>query len=216
MWRTAFAQDDMAMMATRTLAVAGMSAPVLFTTLVIVQGVLVPDYSHVAMPISALTAWPTGWIQRLNFYAFGSSMAAFAVGLHLGVQPTRGGAAGFALLAIGGVGIVAAGVFPWKMVDGVPTETPLHVAAAIPSFAATAAGLIVFSRRLKADPRWRDLAAYTLASGIGVLLLFVTLGWFAIEDDAPLHPWAGLLQRVICAVWFTCTIVLAVRLRRLA
>jgi hypothetical membrane protein len=206
----------MAMQATRTLALAGMIAPVLFVTLVIVQGALAPDYSHVAMPISALTAWPTGWIQKLNFYVFGSSMAAFAVGLHRNVQPTRGGAAGFALLAIGGAGIVAAGVFPWKMVDGVPTETPLHVAAAIPSFAATAAGLVVFSRRLKVDPRWRDLAAYTLSSGIVMLLLFVTLGWFAIEDDAPLHPWAGLLQRVICAVWFTCTIVLAVRLRRLA
>ena len=120
------------------------------------------------------------------------------------------------LLMVSGVGIVLAGVFSWKMVDGRPTETPPHVAAAVMSFAATAAGLIVFSRRLKADPRWRDLAAYTLSSGVVVLLLFVTLGWLAIEDDAPLHPWAGLLQRVICAVWFTCTIVLAVRLRRLA
>lgn len=51
---------------------------------------------------------------------------------------------------------------------------------------------------------------------IVILLLFVTLGWFALADDAPLHPWAGLLQRVVCAVWFTCTIVFAVRLRRLA
>src|SRR5262245_14789332 len=207
---------SVAMPATRTLALAGMIATVLFLTRVIVQGALAPDYSHVAMPISALAAWPAGWIQRLNFYVFGISMAAFAVGLHRNVRPTRGGAAGFALLAIGGAGIVAAGVFPWKMVDGVPTETPLHVAAAIPSFAATAAGLIAFSRRLKADPRWRDLAAYTLSSGIAMLLLFVTVGWFAIEDDAPLHPWAGLLQRVVCAVWFTCTIVLAMRLRRLA
>jgi len=29
-------------------------------------------------------------------------------------------------------------------------------------------------------------------------------------------PWAWLLQRVLCAVWFTMLIVLAVRLRRVA
>jgi hypothetical membrane protein len=206
----------MAMLATRTTALAGMIAPVLFTTLVIVQGVLAPDYSHVAMPISALAAWPAGWIQRFNFCVFGSLMTLYTVGMHRGVKATPGGVIGFMLLMVSGVGIVLAGVFSWKMVDGRPTETPPHVAAAVMSFAATAAGLIVFSRRLKADPRWRDLAAYTLSSGVVVLLLFVTLGWLAIEDDAPLHPWAGLLQRVICAVWFTCTIVLAVRLRRLA
>jgi ABC-type transport system involved in cytochrome c biogenesis permease subunit len=69
---------------------------------------------------------------------------------------------------------------------------------------------------MKADPRWRDLAMYTLCTGMVILALFVLLGFFAIDDGAPLHPWAGLLQRILCAVWFTCTIVLAVRLRRLA
>ena len=199
--------------AIRTLALAGLIVPAWFTTLVIVQGVLAPDYSHVALPISALAAWPRGWIQNLNFYVSGSLLAALAVGLHRGVLKTRGGVAGAALLVASGLAS-RCWCIPWKMVDGVP-KTP-GVAAAVMSFAATAAGLIVFSRRLRADPRWRDLAAYALSSGIVILLLFVTLGWFAIEDDAPLHPWAGLLQRVVCAVWFTCTIVLAVRLRRLA
>jgi len=107
-------------------------------------------------------------------------------------------------------------VFPWKMVDGVPTETPAHVAAAITSFAATGLGLIVFSRRMNMDLRWRDLSAFTMIVGIAVLLLFVTLGFFAIDDGAPLHPWAGLIQRVLCALWFTCMIVLASRLRALS
>ena len=59
-------------------------------------------------------------------------------------------------------------------------------------------------------------AAYTMGTGIAVLLLFFTLGLFAIDDGTPLHPWAGLIQRVLCAVWFTCMVVLALRLRRLA
>ena len=52
-----------------------------------------------------------------------------------------------------------------------------------------------------------------MITGIVVLLLFVAVGFFAIDDGAPLHAWAGLLQRVLCAVWFTCLIVLSLRLR---
>jgi hypothetical membrane protein len=200
----------------RTLALAGIIGPVWFVTLVTVQGFLLPDYSHIRMPISALAAWPTGWIQVLNFCVFGSLIVAFAFGLHLGVQPTRGGAVGISLLAAGGVGIIAAGVFSWKMVDGVPTATPAHLMAAIPSFAATGLGLIVFSRRMRADVHWRDLSTYTLMTGIAVLVIFVTLGRFGVDDGAPLHPWAGLIQRILCAIWFACLIVLARHLRALA
>ena len=101
------------------------------------------------------------------------------------------------------------------MVDGVPTVTRGHVIAAVPSFAATGLGLTVFSQRLRADVRWRGLWTYTLLTGIAVLLLFATIGIFAVADNAPLHPWAGLLQRILCAAWFTCVIVLARRLRSL-
>ena len=199
----------------RTLALAGIIGPVGFTTLVIVQGLLLPDYSHVRMPISALAAWPTGWIQILNFCVSGVLIVAFAIGLNMGVQPTRRGAMGVALLVASGLGIIGAGVFSWKMIDGVPTETPAHAAAAILSFAATGLGLIIFSRRMNADLRWRDLSTFTMIAGIVVLLLFVTVGFFAIDDGAPLHPWAGLIQRILCAVWFTCLVVLACRLRSL-
>jgi hypothetical membrane protein len=99
------------------------------------------------------------------------------------------------------------------MVDGVPNETAPHVIGAVMVFTATGLGLIVFSRRMIADPRWRDLATYTMLTGIAVLLMFGAVGFFAIDDRGPLHAWAGLLQRVLCATWFTCLIVLALRLR---
>jgi hypothetical membrane protein len=198
---------------TVTIALAGIIGPIWFTTFVVLQGFLLPDYSHVRLPISALAAWPTGWIQNINFYVTGVLAMAFAVALHHGVQPTRRGGAGVALLVLGGLGVVWAGLFPWKMVDGVPTETAPHVIGAVMAFAATGLGCIVFSRRMINDPRWRDLATYTMLTGIAVLLLFVAVGFFAIDDGAPLHAWAGLLQRVLCAVWFTCLIVLALRLR---
>jgi hypothetical membrane protein len=64
------------------LAVAGIAAPILFTALVVIQGLLQPDYSHIVMPISALAVWPYGWIQNANFYVFGSLMTATAIGRH--------------------------------------------------------------------------------------------------------------------------------------
>jgi hypothetical membrane protein len=198
---------------TRTLALAGIVGPLLFTALVILQGLLQPDYSHVRMPISALAAWPTGWIQDLNFFIVGTLMIAFALALHRSVQPSRRGRTGFLLLAAGGLGVLLAGIFPWRMVDGVPTETPSHVVAAITTFAASGVGLVAFSRRMAGDPHWCDLASYTMLTGIAVLLLFVVVGFFAIDDGAPLHPWAGLLQRLLCAAWFACLITLAIRLR---
>jgi hypothetical membrane protein len=193
-----------------------MAGPILFTVLVILQGLLQPDYSHVKDPISALAAWPAGWIQNLNFFAFGALMTAFVLGLNYGVRPSPRGIAGVVLLLLGSIGIVLSGVFPWRLLNGVPTETPQHVAAAVVVFALTPLGLIVFSRRMKADQRWQGLAGYTLATGIVMALLFPVMGALAIPETGPLHPWAGLLQRVICAVWFTCVLVLAARLRSLA
>ena len=199
-----------------TLAYAGLIGPVLFTGLVIWQGLLNPTYSHVSLPISALEAWPTGWIQRLNFWAVGVLNIAFAYAMHLGVQPARRGAMGMPLLILGGIGIVSAGLFPWVMVDGVPTETPAHAVAAIITFAATGLGWLMFSRRMSADQEWRDLSTYARAASIAMLVLFVALGGFAIADGTPLHPWAGLIQRVLCAIWFTLLIVMAIRLRQVA
>jgi hypothetical protein len=69
---------------------------------------------------------------------------------------------------------------------------------------------------MSADRQWRVLSTYTMATSVGILVLFIALGFFAVDDGTPLHLWAGLLQRVLCAVWFTLLIVLAIRLRRVA
>ena len=139
-------------------------------------------------------------------------MIAFAVGLHHGIRAGQGGGTGIALMLVGAAGIILAGVFPWIMVNGVPTETPPHVVGAVLTFLGAGLGLLALSRRLRADPRWQDLATYTMATGIVVLLLFVVVGFFAVDPGAPFNSWAGLLQRVLVAIWFSCLIVLARRL----
>ncbi len=73
------------------------------------------------------------------------------------------------------------------------------------------------SRRLAADPRWRSLATYTLVAGIVALAGFVVTGTLVLPDGAPLHDWAGLVQRlIIIVVVFPCRVALALRLRQVA
>jgi Protein of unknown function (DUF998) len=76
------------------LAAAGILGPVVFAVVAVVQGLLRPGYSFVADPVVALVAGPSGWVQDLNFVVLGAAMIAFAVGLRLGVRPTRWAVAG--------------------------------------------------------------------------------------------------------------------------
>ena len=198
------------------LALAGIIGPIWFIALVIVQEVLQPDYSQVAMPISALAAWPKGWMQNLNFFVAAALNAAFTLGLHDGMRPTRFGVAGIALLLASCVGLVVAGLYPWINVNGVPTEPPGHVVGAVMTFAGASTGLMILSRRVAADPQWRSVSGYVLATGIVMLILFIIVGGFAIEEGTPFHRWTGLLQRILVAVWFACTMVIARRARRVA
>jgi hypothetical membrane protein len=198
------------------LAVAGIAGPIVFALGVIAQSLFHPGYSQVKLPISALAAWPGGWIQDANFVVFGTLTIAYAVGLHLGLRPSRAGVLGPALLVLSGIGLVIAGVFPWKAVEGEFVVPAGHLVGALLAFLGTGSALVVVSRRLAADPRWSGLAAYALGSGIVIVALFgVTLA-LVVPPEAPLHPWGGLVQRVTLAVWLPCMVVLALRVLRVA
>lgn len=198
------------------LGAAGVIGPILFTGTFIVQGLLRPTYSHVAEPVSALAAGPNGWVQDLNFLVFGPLMVAYAVGLNLGLRPSRAGLIGPGLLLVSGLGLVLVGIFPARDASGAFSVGPGHMVGAFMSFLGAGAGLVVISRRMARDPMWAGLAGYALASGIAITILFLGTGALAVADDAPLHPWAGLMQRATLAVWFACTIVFALRLMRLS
>jgi hypothetical membrane protein len=198
------------------LGIIGIFGPLFFIALVIAQGILQPDYSHIAMPISALAAWPAGWMQNLNFLVFSILNAAFTIAMHNTIRSTRFGFIGIALLFASCVGMFLAGVFPWINRNGVPTETPQHVVAAILTFFCGSTGLIVLSRRMAGDGSWHNLSSYVLSTGIVMLILFIVVGFFSIEVGTPFHRWAGLLQRILAAVWIACIFVMAGRVMRIA
>ena len=199
------------------LAVAGIVGPILFTVVAVVHSLLRSDHSLVALPISALAVGPSGWVQDVNFVICGLLFLAYPIGLHLEVRQTRWGVVGPALLVLSGAGLVLAGVFPAVDASGNLTYDSLgHTVASFMAFLGTGGGFIVMSRRLAGDPGWRNLATYTLGSGIAIVVLVFAFGALAEGPSTPLHPWIGLFQWVMLAVWITCTVVLSLRLMRVA
>ena len=199
------------------LAAAGIAGLVIFAGVALVQSLLRPEHSFVADPISALAVGPSGWVQDVNFLVFGALMIAYAIGLHLGVRPTRWGVVGLAFLVLSGAGLVWAGLFPSTDATGARwDDRVLHIVAFPMTFLGGGLGLIVMSRRMAGDPRWRRVATYALATGIAVLLLLLAGAGLVRPSGAPLHPSWGLFQWALLAVWFPCTVVLALRLLRVA
>ena len=198
-----------------TLAAAGIAGPLLFTVVAVFHSLFRSDHSLVALPISALAVGPSGWVQDVNFVICGVLLLAYPIGLHLEVPQTRWGVVGPALLVVSGAGLVLAGVFPAVDASGNLTYDSLgHTVASFMAFLGTGGGFIVMSRRLGGDPSWRNLSTYTLGSGIAMVVLIFAFGALAEEPGALLHPWIGLFQWVVVAVWITCTVVLCLRLLR--
>jgi hypothetical protein len=155
-------------------------------------------------------------VQQVNFVVFGLLTIAFVVGLHLRLRPTRWGFIGPSLLLLSGMALVWAAVFRLReAAAGVTYDPGLHFVGGVTYFLSSALGLIVVSRRLAADSRFPHLGGYALGAGITGVALFVLMGVFVVPEDAPLHAWAGLAQRiVIVVVLFPCTVVVALRLLR--
>jgi hypothetical membrane protein len=196
---------------------AGILGPVLFTVGYTAQEIARADtFDPVALPVSALSIGPWGWVQQVNFALFGILTFVFAAGLHRGPSATLGGAVGPALLAVSGVGLLVAGAFSLRVdAAGAVYDPGGHRVGAVLFFLVGALGLMVLSARLRRDPRWRSIAGYTLVAGAVAATAFVAMAVFALPEQAPLHAWTGLLQRVLLLlVLFPCRIVLAVRLLR--
>jgi hypothetical membrane protein len=199
-------------------AAAGVIGPLLFTVGFVVQGLFRHDeYDPIAETVSALEAGPNGWIQQLNFFVFGILIMLFGVCLRTALQPRRRWIA-FAVVLWWAFGLLMAGLFPLRENAAGQTYDPteLHQPNGAVFFLSTWVGLAILSWCLRSDLRWRDLVPYTMITSVALAILFGVLAALAIPDSGPLHPWAGLLQRLVLAVWFPCLVVLAARLRKVA
>ena len=205
----------------RVLAGASICAPILFAMGFVMQGFLRTDlrlgYNPITQEVSDLTAGPLGWIQQVNFIVFGLLLIAFGVGLSRGIQKASPWMVGPALVVWNGIELIIAGLFPRSENAEGHIYDPLgvHMMNGMLFFLSIGIVLVILSLQLARDERWRNLAIYTRVTGILVFVLNVLNGFFAEAAGDPLHPWLGLFQRSILAVWFLCLIILGLRLWRL-
>lgn len=194
-------------------AFAGVVGPVLFSLIVLGLGSLQPEYHPWVESISAISVQPGGWLQDVNFVVFGILMGVFTIALYRGVQPGPASLTGLAASMLSALGIVFMGVFPLTLdKDGVIVHTGSHAVASLVAYGGATVGLIALARLLAADPPWTRYAAFTNKCGMAMALLFPAL-LAAMPAFSPVHMTVGVIQRAALAVWFTCTIVLALRLR---
>ena len=194
---------------------AGVLGPVLFTLVFVGQELSrIEEYSPHAEQVSALEAGPRGWIQQVNFYVFGALTMVFAVGLHRGLRPTRLGVLGPALFFVTGIAAIGAGVFPLREdAAGVTFDPGGHQAAGLTFFVGSTLALILIAFRVARDPRWHHLRYYLWAAAVALIAGNAVMVRFVIPDDAPLHDWAGLGQRIlVVGLLFPARIALSYRL----
>jgi len=199
----------------RLYALCGVIAPIFFVLMVIVEGFLVPGYSHMTQQISDLGAYALygsyALLQNLNFFVFGILMAAFAIGLRQELPASR---AITTSLGFSGVMFFLLGFFPDE-----PTPWPAAAHSLIVLVGGVSILLSEFFawRRLRrpiADEGvgWTEYGRFSLVS---LVLTIISATLFMVFGQ-PGSPVTGLLQRVMFAPSLLWIEVMALRLLRLS
>lgn len=171
---------------TRALLLCGACAGPLYVAVGLAQVLLREGFDARRHALSLMSNGELGWIQIANFVVSGLLVLAGALGLRCSLRGTPGGAIGPFLLAVYGLGLVAAGAFVADPMDGFPPGTPpgppvatswhgpLHFVAGGVGFLALIAGCLAFARRfaIRRELAW---SLYSLATGLLFLAGFASI-----------------------------------------
>jgi hypothetical protein len=127
------------------------------------------------------------------------------------------------LLALTGLGLIIAGVFPTDLI-GQPSTAhgAMHFVASILMFGALNAVFFVLVVPLRQDERWAGYARYSTITGViagGLCLASVAAALPATFNNyqaGPLAAWTGLVQRALFVVAFGWIAMVGFRLLRLS
>ena len=190
-------------------AIAGIVGPVLYTITWLVLGFLEPAYSHTQDPISNLSAIGASFalVMTIVIFIFAILIVMFAYGLQRGLPPGFWG--GPLALVITGVGYVGIALAPLNLADPGEPNILHTISATVTVFAMMLAPVLTFPR-LRKDPGWRNLSGYSIASTV------VAFAFMVIASLPTFADWAGLMQRLVLAVFIVWMVVIASRLYALS
>lgn len=196
---------------TEALLIVGIVTAVAFVVIALIEGDLRPGYSPAYHTISELSLGDRGWIQIANFVQMGLGAEAFAVGVHRNLNSSIAAV----LLAIFGLGSIAAGVFVTDPIRGYPpgasTGPPdkptwhhkVHEVTGPIQFFAIFLACLTLAGSL--DGFWR---LYTVATGVVGLGLTIATA-VTYQRGAPK---LGLVQRALVLVYWSWIVLLGMHL----
>lgn len=185
----------------------------LYFGVIVLEGLLRPDYHARTMFISELALGSRGFVQIANFIVFGLSILIFAMGVALAFGATRVGRIGVTLLVMVGICMAAGGLF---VIDPVPTagltfspvaigpyhmsfDSKFHYAVSSLAFflSPLCAFCFMFAERSNSGAAWQAFRRWSLALGIAMALGLIVMKLATMPPPTnPLQPWRGLIQRV--------------------
>jgi hypothetical protein len=180
-----------------------------FVVAALVIGSFRGRYDQLRLPISLLAVGNYGWMQIANFLICGMSMIALAQGART-ILTGRRSTWGPLLIAIVGLGLVGAGIFPTDPGRGFPPHGQaepgptmhghLHDVFSLAVFAGLPATMFVLAR-YHSDRDSRGWARCSTICGVALAIGFVVI-LVAFNTDLWLADFAGLIQRLWVALGF--------------
>ena len=189
---------------TKSLLGYGVLAGPFYVVVVLAQAFLRPGFNLGRDDASLLSNGDWGWIQVANFVLTGAMVLACAIGVGRALRGQRGGTWAPRLLALYGLGLVAAGIFVADPMNGFPAGAPagrptaltlhgtLHIAAAAIGFIGLVAACFVVASHYAARRRAR-WAWFSRATGFLFLLAFVGVASGSGTTAVVIGFWAGVL-----------------------
>lgn len=203
----------------RTLAWAGILAPLLRLGLIGVLGALHPGYSQSRDFISELGAPDAPYADLMNFAgiaAVGAFLVLFTLPLRRSQPPGPLRTLGTLLLAISGIAFMAVGLLPCDQ-PGCAIELPsrsmqAHVLAGLIAMTTQSLAVLAFGLRLVAGSGIRWYAAASLVLGSIAVLALATL--FGSGLRIPMPGLAQKTMQVSADLWVLLSAVLVLRSSR--
>lgn len=182
----------------KIFALCGIIAPILFTSLVIIESLLRPGYSQIFNDISDLGIGPYSIIQNISFLVFGLLSIGFAMGLGVNL-PNRAGKATKWLVIVFGLCIILAGVTLFSVGPNVTyaKDVVSHgLVSAIAFLVIIIAQFLTWLALRGSDSAvWGGYRKYSLVSG---LLSIITLIFLSYTQFSSFH---GASERLFIAIW---------------
>ncbi len=195
------------------LALVSMTGVVLFWLSLFITQSLKPEYNPVSQSISDLAIGPYGWLQTLNFLFAALAAASVGFGIYCGRQIIRFRKTVLLLFLAVAFGEIISAIFQVDLDKTHLTVSAfIHQAGAMVTAVAIPLAALFMLPGLKADPRWKGLANFTLTVAISMLALDIAREALLFTDW--IDPWFGLYEKTLLAIALVWIWVLAFRLWR--